>query len=87
MSLVRLTEPAVLWLAGDKPSRMVWRSRHWRITDEPTPLYEEVYHELLTHPARHQIGWRFQVSDEWSDTHVVDVRTDGDEWFVTAVYD
>ncbi|AYG05548.1 hypothetical protein [Gryllotalpicola protaetiae] len=80
-------ENATVWTVDELPVRMVWRGHRWRVTDTPTPLLGEVYHELLTHPALSRVGWRFQVTDEAEETHVVDAEQAGDAWAVVAVYD
>ncbi len=85
--LVHTTEQATLWLDPENPTRMVWRGRRWKVTDDPTPIEEVLEHPLLTHGGTYLAGWRFQATDEDGETHVVDVRRNGTGWAVTAIYD
>jgi len=83
-------EPVALWFDGEVPVRLVHAGRRWRVTDRPTRLWgEPTYsHELLTHPPRGVVGWRFQATSTDRTTHMFEVVRDDDEhWRLTRVYD
>ncbi|MDH6181424.1 hypothetical protein M2152_001606 [Microbacteriaceae bacterium SG_E_30_P1] len=83
MSLIDATR-LTIWFEGSVPYGLVWEGRHYRVTDTPTRLEDEVLG--FTHPLD-IIGWRFQGTDDDDRSRMFDVRQLGGEWIVVRVYD
>lgn len=83
-----MTETVCVWTEERLPVRLIWRGRRFTVTDTPTPLREIVTAPELTHPLEPQYGWRFQATDDRSESFVFDVRIRaGQNWELVAVYD
>lgn len=83
-------DPVALWFDGDLPARLVHEGLRWRVSDMPTRLVGESAwsHELLTHPPRTFVGWRFQATSSAGTTHMFEVVRDVDgHWRLSRVYD
>jgi hypothetical protein len=80
-----------VWLVNDRPVRLVWHGRRYRVNDTPTVLApsDVWWPPLLTHlPDASWRGWRFQAVDDDGSASVFDIRP-GDavgEWVVLAVH-
>jgi len=82
--------PVALWFDGELPARLVHEGRRWRVSDMPTRLFGEASwsHELLTHPPRALVGWRFQATSGEGTTHMFEVVRDATgAWRLGRVYD
>ncbi|MFU8947634.1 hypothetical protein ACLRGF_12985 [Mycetocola zhadangensis] len=79
---------ATVWTDGDRPLRMFWQDRRWRVSDTPTGIYGEsdFVHPLLTHAPVARIGWRFQVTDDAGESVVVDAIQNNGEWVIAKTY-
>ncbi len=80
-------EPITLELDGRRlPARLLWNSRNYRVTDQPTVLDSDYW--AMTHPLPGFAGWRFQGTDEDGESRVFDVcRAAEDRWQLLRVYD
>ena len=65
-----------VWFEGGVPYGLVWDGRHYRVTDTPTHLEDEL--AVLTHPLD-IVGWRFQGTDDNEMSRMFDIRLRGDE--------
>ena len=83
MSLINATR-LTIWFEGGVPYGLVWEGRHYRVTDTPTHLEDEV--SGLTHPLD-LVGWRFQGTDDDDRSRMFDIRQIGGEWTVVRVYE
>jgi hypothetical protein len=79
---------ATVWTDGERPLRMFWQERRWRVSDTPTGIYGETdfVHPLLTHAPVVRIGWRFQVTDDDGESVVVDAIEDDGQWVIAKTY-
>ncbi len=72
-----------VWFEGGVPYGLVWDGRHYRVTDTPTHLEDEL--AVLTHPLD-IVGWRFQGTDDNEMSRMFDIRLRGDEWELMRSY-
>ncbi|MWB98393.1 hypothetical protein [Agromyces seonyuensis] len=88
--MISTGEEVALWLVDDRPARLVWGGRRWRVSDQPTPLHQraEWLPPMLTHAPEPRIGWRFQATavDDGESVVVDVVATEGGEWRIDRVY-
>ncbi|TPW78056.1 hypothetical protein [Schumannella soli] len=86
-----MPESAAVWFANERPVRIVWHGRRYRVNDTPTRLEPgDVWHPAMTHPIeRRWSGWRFQAVDADGNAPVFDLRPGAaaGEWIVLAVHD
>ena len=83
MTLIDATR-LTIWFEGGVPYGLVWEGRHYRVTDTPTHLEDEL--AGLTHPLD-IVGWRFQGTDDDDRSRMFDIRQIGGEWVVLRVYE
>lgn len=78
-------EPVTLAMTNNRPSRMSWGARDYRVLDEPTLL--DLEYGLMTHPSPSP-AWRFTAVAEDGDTRVFDVRYDSsiEQWCMVRSY-
>jgi hypothetical protein len=88
MSMTHATEIVSVWTDNGRPTRLVWQGTRYVVTDQPTPLLKDAWHDALTHPSGRIFGWRFQgcsVTD--GDVRMFDVRPTGDgRWELLRTY-
>ncbi len=72
-----------VWFEGGVPYGLVWDGRHYRVTDTPTHLEDEM--AVLTHPLD-IVGWRFQGTDDNEMSRMFDIRLRGDDWELMRSY-
>ena len=72
-----------VWFEGGVPYGLVWDGRHYRVTDTPTHLEDEL--AVLTHPLD-IVGWRFQGTDDNEMSRMFDIRLREDEWELMRSY-
>ena len=82
MTMLR-TAPVTVWCEGGVPYGIVWNGRHYRVTDTPTRLEDEM--GVLTHPLN-LTGWRFQGTDDDEVLRMFDIVRDGTEWHVIRTF-
>jgi len=93
-----LHEPVLVYMsATGQPVRLVWRDRHFRVTDIPTTLVgtSEWWHPLadhnygVGHPPLDIAGWRFQATADDGEMHIFDVsqNDDGRHWQLDRIFD
>ena len=89
MPTLTRSDPVSIWTEDGMPVRLVWGSTRYRVTDTPTPLFDEVAHPLLTHPHQRQIGWRFQGTPDRGESRMFEVVRGSApaEWVLLRVYD
>jgi hypothetical protein len=90
MKIAKVSDAIALWMEGGIPARLVWRDVRYTVSDRPTPLQvdADLYSDLVTHPPRSILGWRFQGTSEAGDSYVFDVRPRGGQrWEIVAVYE
>jgi len=75
MTLIDATR-LTIWFEGGVPYGLVWEGRHYRVTDTPTHLEDEI--AGLTHPLD-LVGWRFQGTDDDDLSRMFDIRQIGGE--------
>lgn len=80
-----MLEPITLTMSNNKPCRMVWCQREYRVMDEPTLL--EMEYSRMTHPLPNP-AWRFTAGADDGDTRVFDVRFDhaSAQWQIVRSY-
>ena len=83
MTLIDATR-LTIWFEGGVPYGLVWEGLHYRVTDTPTHLQDEVLG--MTHPLD-LVGWRFQGTDDDDLSRMFDIRQIGGEWVVVRVYE
>jgi hypothetical protein len=96
--MAEIDEAVTVWTTVEGiPTRLVWRTRRYRVTDTPTVWaatcgwwrpFEP--HEYGVGSIPRQIGgWRFQATGDAGDAHVFDVRHDDDRgvWELVRVFD
>ena len=83
MTLIDATR-LTIWFEGGVPYGLVWEGRHYRVTDTPTHLKDEI--TGLTHPLD-LVGWRLQGTDDDDRSRMFDIRQIGGEWIVVRVYE
>jgi hypothetical protein len=90
-------EAVAVWTTEEGvPTRLVWRSRRYRVSDRPTVWlaacpwwrpFEPHRYDVGTVPRQIE-GWRFQATDASGDARVFDVRkSDGSGWRLVRVYE
>jgi hypothetical protein len=88
MSMTDATDIVSVWTDNGRPTRIVWRGARYVVTDQPTPLLKDAWHDALTHPAGQMFGWRFQgcsVTD--GDARMFDIRQVADgRWELLRTY-
>jgi len=76
-----IEEPiAVAVSGGGLPDHLIWRSRHFRVSDTPTviPGHPDLFWDAaLTHPPTGPTGWRVQGTTDDGETRVFDIALDG----------
>jgi hypothetical protein len=83
-----MTGTVCVWTEGRVPVRFTWNGQRFTVTDTPTPLRDRIVAPELTHPLEPQYGWRFQGTNDRSESFVFDVRIGvGQAWELVAVYD
>jgi hypothetical protein len=83
MSVLHTTDVTV-WFEGGVPYGLIWGGRHYRVTDTPTRLEDDM--AALTHPLD-IVGWRFQGTDDAELSRMFDIRRRGDGWELMRVYE
>jgi hypothetical protein len=84
MSLLHDTQLTV-WFEQAVPYGLVFEGRHYRVTDTPTRLEDEVLG--TTHPLP-VTGWRFQATDDDDRARMFVIHRRGDGgWVLARVYD
>jgi len=73
MSLLH-AEAVTVWCEGSVPYGIIWASKHYRVTDTPTRL-------------EHEIGWRFQGTDDDEVSRMFDVRRAAAGWELVRTYE
>lgn len=72
------------------PARLRWSSRAWDVIDTPTRLgvsEDRAYSELITHPPRPWLGWRFTARADDGEVLLFDVKAGIDDcWELIRVY-
>lgn len=83
-----MADSVCVWTEERAPVRLVWRGQRFTVTDTPTPLRSHLSAPELTHPLEPQWGWRFQGTNDRSESFVFDVRIGGGQtWELVAIYD
>ncbi|MEQ1736947.1 MAG: hypothetical protein ABL886_11170 [Rhodoglobus sp.] len=72
-----------VWFEGGVPYGLIWEGRHYRVTDTPTRLEDEM--AVLTHPLD-IIGWRFQGTGDDEVSRMFDIRLRGADWELMRSY-
>ena len=83
MTMLR-SAAVIVWCEGGVPYGIVWDGRHYRVTDTPTRLEDEM--SALTHPLD-LTGWRFQGTDDDEVSRMFDIARDGTEWHVIRTFE
>ena len=73
-----------VWFERDVPYGVIWAGRHYRVTDTPTRLEDEL--APLTHPLEFT-GWRFQGTDDDDIARMFDVVLRDGQWSLARVYE
>ena len=73
-----------VWFEGGVPYGLVCAGVHYRVTDTPTRLEDEM--AVLTHPLD-IVGWRFQGPDDNEVPRMFDIRRRGDDWELLRSYE
>lgn len=73
-----------VWFAQEQPTRIAYDGQHYRVSDHPTRLEEEM--AVLTHPIP-LAGWRFQGTGPDGVARVFDICQRGGQWELIRVYD
>ena len=73
-----------VWFEGGVPYGLVCAGVHYRATDTPTRLEDEM--AVLTHPLD-IVGWRFQGTDDNEVSRRFDSRRRGDDWALLRSYE
>lgn len=95
--MTRVDESVTIWLSDDGiPTRLVWRSMRYRVSDTPTRLtatFPGWQNELAADPAfthlpEPQESWRFQATGESGESLVFDVGREpyGSRWRLLRTY-
>jgi hypothetical protein len=74
----------MVWFERGVPYGAIWAGRHYRVTDTPTRLEDDL--APLTHPLA-LTGWRFQGTDDDDLARMFDVVLRDGAWCVARVYD
>jgi uncharacterized protein DUF6504 len=96
--MTEIDEAIAVWTTDEGvPTRLVWRSTRYRVSDTPTvwaevcawwrPFGEHRY--TIGSLPREIGGWRFQGTNDDGDAHVFDVRHDAVDrsWRLVRVFD
>ncbi|WP_442576388.1 hypothetical protein ACSBPH_04425 [Microbacterium sp. F51-2R] len=85
MTSVEVEHKATVWMTDDKPARMFYAGRTWRVTDTPTRLRDSIWSSSLA-PGCGLYGWRFQATDEAGESFIFDVFKSATDWHVHHAY-
>jgi len=83
MTMLHDTQVTV-WFERGVPYGVIWADRHYRVTDTPTRLEDEL--APLTHPLEFT-GWRFQGTDDDDIARMFDVVLRDGQWSLARVYE
>lgn len=87
MSMTQTTDIVSVWTDNGRPTRIVWRGTRYVVTDHPTPLLKDSWHDARTHPAAKVFGWRFQGCSTDGDVRMFDVQQGADgRWEILRTY-
>lgn len=96
--MAEIDEAVTVWTTEEGiPTRLVWRTKRFRVTDTPT-VWADVcawwrpfgdHHYGVGSLPREIGGWRFQATDDRGEAHVFDVRHDNDRrtWQLVRIFD
>lgn len=76
--------PVTVWCERGVPYGLVWEGRHYRVTDTPTRLEDEM--SSLTHPLD-LTGWRFQGTDDDERSRMFDIALREGVWELLRTFD